>query len=139
MTFIVDASIAASLFLPDEDPEAARSLLSGLGADDRLVVPVLFWYEMASILSAGIRKGRLDEGPAFRALEMLRRIGFVLDRRPIEEIAPALLVLAREHGMSSYDATYLELAAREGATLCTHDAKLRGVARTIGLAVLPAA
>ena len=139
MTYVLDASVVASLFLPDEEAETARSILAGLESDDVLLVPPLFWYEMDSIVSASVRRGRLDEGPAFRALEMLRRLGLKIDGRQLEEVTPALLLLAREHGISSYDAAYLELASREGATLCSHDKALQKAAATMGLEYLPRA
>ncbi len=137
MTYVLDASVAGSLFLPDDEAETARSILAGLSNEDVILVPQLFWYEMASIVTASVRKGRLDEGPAFRALEMLRRLGLSLDARQLEEVTPGLVMLARAHGLSSYDAAYLELAAREGATLCSHDEGLRGAALAMGLGLLP--
>lgn len=137
MTYVFDASVVASLFLPDEEAETARRILAGLENEDAVLVPPLFWYEMASIVSVSVLRGRLDEGPAFRALEMLRRIGLKIDDRQLEEVTPALILLARAHGLSSYDAAYLELAAREGATLCSHDKSLRGAAGAMGLQVLP--
>ena len=137
MTYVLDASVAAALFLPDEAAETARSILAGLENEDVILVPPLFWYEMASIVSASVRRGRLDEGPAFRALEMLRRLGLKIDDRQLEEVTPALVMLARAHGLSSYDAAYLELATREGATLCSNDMALREAAKNMGMEYLP--
>ena len=139
MTYVLDASLVAGLFLPDEEAETARSILEGLENEDELLVPPLFWYEMANIVSASVRRGRLDEGPAFRALEMLRRLGLKIDERQLEEVTPILLMLARQHGLSSHDAAYLELASREGAILCSHDKALREAAATMGLEFLPRA
>jgi predicted nucleic acid-binding protein len=129
----MDASIAASLFLPDEEAETAKAILVA----GEVIVPDLFWYEMANILWASARRGRLDEAQAFRALELLRRLKIADDDRPIREVFPAVFLLAREHGLTAYDAAYLELATREGATLCSHDAALRAAASSIGLALLP--
>jgi len=129
----MDASIAASLFLPDEEAETAKAIL----VTGEVIVPDLFWYEMANILWASARRGRLDEAQAFRALELLRRLRIADDGRPIREVFPAVFLLAREHGLTAYDAAYLELATREGATLCSHDAALRATASSIGLALLP--
>lgn len=134
MTYVMDASIAASLFLPDEEPETAKEILGAGG----VLVPVLFWYEMANILWACVRKGRLDEGQAFRALELLRRLEIADDGRSIRELFPAVFLLAREYGLTAYDCAYLELAAREGATLCSHDSALRAAASALGLRILPA-
>jgi predicted nucleic acid-binding protein len=131
--YVMDASIAASLFLPDEEAGTAKAIL-GSG---EVIVPTLFWYEMANILWAGVKRGRLDEAQAFRALELLRRLGIADDDRPIREVFPAVFLLARAHGITAYDAAYLELASREGATLCSHDVALRAAAPAVGLALLP--
>lgn len=44
---------------------------------------------------------------------------------------------AHAHGLTSYDAAYLELAMREGLPLATTDKALRRAASKVGLAVLP--
>lgn len=132
--YVMDASVAASLFLPDEEADTARAIV----AEGGIAVPELFWYEMANILWASVKRGRLDEAHAFRALELLRRLPIADDGRPAKEALPAVFMLARRFGLSAYDAAYLELAAREGATLCTLDAELKSAAAGMGLAVLPA-
>ena len=43
------------------------------------------------------------------------------------------LSLAREHGLSVYDATYLELAMRRGLPLATLDEKLKTAAEAVGV------
>jgi predicted nucleic acid-binding protein len=48
----------------------------------------------------------------------------------------AVMALARACQLSSYDATYLELALRCGATLATFDRKLAEAARGAGVKVL---
>ncbi|MFA7238383.1 MAG: type II toxin-antitoxin system VapC family toxin [Phycisphaeraceae bacterium] len=48
-----------------------------------------------------------------------------------------VMSLARDHQLSVYDATYLELATREGHTLCTFDEKLRAAAGKCGVSLLP--
>jgi predicted nucleic acid-binding protein len=131
--YVMDASIAASLFLPDEENTTAQTIL---GAGE-VIVPTLFWYEMANVLWASAKRGRLDEAQAFRTLELLRLLRLSDDSRPIREFFPAIFLIAREHGLTAYDAAYLELAAREGATLCSHDAALRTAASAVGLALLP--
>jgi predicted nucleic acid-binding protein len=43
--------------------------------------------------------------------------------------------LARSHGLSAYDAAYLELAMRRGLPLATLDAKLRSAAVAAGVSL----
>ena len=45
------------------------------------------------------------------------------------------LSLARTHGLSAYDAAYLELAIREGFPLATRDARRRTAARVAGVVI----
>ena len=49
-----------------------------------------------------------------------------VDRSPEEA---AVLTLARRHGLTVYDASYLELAARHAAPLATLDGRLAEAAR----------
>ena len=48
----------------------------------------------------------------------------------------ALLPLAREHGLTAYDAAYLDLAKRERFSLATLDHDLREAGHTLGVAVV---
>jgi predicted nucleic acid-binding protein len=42
------------------------------------------------------------------------------------------MALAREHGLTAYDATYLDLALRKNAVLATFDGKLAEAMRRAG-------
>jgi predicted nucleic acid-binding protein len=48
-----------------------------------------------------------------------------------------VLDLARSEGLSSYDASYLELAMRRGVPLATKDDALARAARRVGVSLLP--
>ena len=50
---------------------------------------------------------------------------------------PRVTRLARRHSLSAYDALYLELAVRHGATLTTLDSALARAARAEGIRVTP--
>ena len=47
-----------------------------------------------------------------------------------------MLALARRHGLTVYDAAYLELATRENLSLATLDGPLAAAARAEGVPVL---
>jgi len=49
---------------------------------------------------------------------------------------PQLLALARTGNLSSYDASYLDLAMRKGFPLATLDGKIIGAARRIDVPIL---
>jgi predicted nucleic acid-binding protein len=54
---------------------------------------------------------------------------------PFPERGARILALARSHALSSYDATYLELAQRLGAALASFDRQLNRAAGAIGVAL----
>ena len=61
----------------------------------------------------------------------------VLRSRPRQQPARVVTVvyeLAREHGLSVYDASYLDLALREDLPLATLDRRLAEAARRCGVA-----
>jgi predicted nucleic acid-binding protein len=50
----------------------------------------------------------------------------------LEALSP-VLAIGREQGLSAYDASYLELAARRGLPLATQDGRLSLVATRVGV------
>ena len=118
--------------LPDEASSATARLRDSL-ADDGAVVPSLWPVEVGNAILSATRRRRIraEEWPALCAF---------LDALPIEieAVAPSrawgrTLDLARGRGLSSYDATYLELAARLRLPLATLDSALAAAARAEGV------
>ena len=134
MAFVLDCSVTMAWMFPDEATEATHRLREAL-LDTRAFVPALWPVETANALLVATRRGRIaqDEWPEIRAH---------LDALPIE-VDPvsgsrtwgAALDLANAHGISVYDATYLELAARMRMPLATLDRALRAAARAAGVEV----
>jgi predicted nucleic acid-binding protein len=58
-----------------------------------------------------------------------------VDDRAGLPLASDVLVLARQHSLTTYDATYLELALRLSAPLATLDRQLKVVAKAAGAAL----
>ena len=132
MPIIVDSSVAASWSIPDEDSEIARRALH-LAFRTGMLVPQIFWYEFRNVLVINERRGRLlvDETEAG-----LRN---VLDLSPTTDPeAPndSVMLLARKHRLTIYDAAYLELALRYRAVLATLDTRLAAAAVAEDLEVL---
>ncbi|MSQ89418.1 MAG: PIN domain-containing protein [Betaproteobacteria bacterium] len=111
----VDASaIAAVLFM---EPEGAALLprLSG-----RLIAPLLLPYELANVCR---QKTRRQPDLATAWLERFRALpGVGIELLPND--FDTLPELAAQHGLTAYDAAYLQLALGLRAPLVTLDAKL---------------
>jgi predicted nucleic acid-binding protein len=132
MTFVLDASVAACWFLPDElnavAAEARRWIAQG-GA----IAPGLWWHEIRNVLISSERRGRVPAGTAEIAAAMLRKLPVQLDHSPMER---TVFRLARDRRLTVYTAAYLELAIRENLPLATLDAALAAAAREEGVRLL---
>jgi predicted nucleic acid-binding protein len=128
MPFVLDASVAACWAFPDEqDPRADQALARARTED--AVVPALWWFEVRNILIVNERRKRTTESRTYSFLRDLGRMRFRVDHEPEEA---AVLKLARIHGLTVYDASYLELALREVIPMATLDAKLAAAATAEG-------
>ena len=128
---VLDASITANWLLGDEfDPRAIAALdLLGLAG---AFVPQLWHYEVRNVLLVAERRGRLLKEQTEERLDSLKGLPIFIDREPDLHTA---FNIARQHGLSFYDALYLELAKRRRAALATLDAKLARAALAEGLEV----
>ena len=128
----MDASVALAWGFPDEGNEYADAVLLSL-EHETMLVTALFAVEVANGLVVGERRKRLRQAEIRRFLALLDGLSIVQDVQPAAGMISAALALAREHGLSAYDAAYLELAVREGAPLATLDKGLRTAARKAGV------
>ncbi len=132
MSWVLDASAALSLALPDEATPGLEGLLLSGG---EVWVPALWWYEVANGLAAAERRKRLTQAQSHQALESFRIMAPKTDWRSGPECSWRLPALAREHGISAYDAAYLDLAERLGYELLTLDHALSNAARKASVKV----
>lgn len=132
MSFVLDASIAAAWFLPDEQHDAADRLMTYLQSTIAFV-PSLFWFETRNLFLVSERRKRLKPGEALLFMAQLR--GF-----PLEDFGSGsdstIFSLSERYGLSAYDASYLALALTEKVPLATGDRKLSGAARAEGIVIL---
>ena len=124
---VLDASALASWLMPDE---AGLDLVGLAGRHEVFAAPGLIWAEIRNILVVSERRGRVAPDISDQALEAIGQLGIVLDHAPSNA---AVMALARKHGLTVYDALYLDLALREGAVLATHDAALKRAASAEGV------
>jgi predicted nucleic acid-binding protein len=126
MPFVLDASIAACWAFQDEDHLHAELAFDRIRTDEALV-PSVWWFEIRNILVVNERRRRITESDTASFLRYLSHLALRIDRIPDET---AILRLARTHRLSVYDASYLELAQREGISLATLDIDLANAAHS---------
>jgi predicted nucleic acid-binding protein len=132
MPFVLDASIAACWAFDDEDHPTATHALERLRTD-HAVVPPLWWYEVRNTLIVNERRGNLTPADTTTFLRALSRLRLTVDHEPEEQ---AVLSLARQHRLTVYDASYLELAQRLTLPIATLGKDLRAAAQAVGVSLL---
>ncbi len=126
--YVLDASTALSWCFADEET-------FDLPTDSHAVVPSLWPLELANGLLSGERRGRISRVQARRVWDALwAALAVEVDHS--DRSFTAAWSVARDEGLSVYDAAYLELAMREGVPLATRDAKLAQAAWKRDVAVL---
>lgn len=130
--FVVDASMAAAWVLPDERSTLTDRLLDQAEAEGG-IVPSIFWHEIRNILLKVERNGRSQRTATEAALRRLRSL--TIDIVGNRDDA-AVLGLARDHNMSAYDASYLDIAILSGLPLATSDRRLAAGAIASGVTLL---
>jgi len=132
---VIDCSVTMAWCFEDERSPLADLVLERLTAEEAWV-PSLWPVEVANVLLVAERRHRLSAADSTRFVELLRGLPIVVDEAAHARALGPVLATARELGLSAYDATYLELAMRLGATMATADDRLREACRTCGVPVL---
>jgi predicted nucleic acid-binding protein len=132
---IVDSSITLAWFFEDESSDYADSVRSRLSGTP-MFVPTVWAYQVANGLLEGERRGRTSPAKRVAFLNLLDSLPIVTDESSTPLAHRETSSLARQHGLSIYDAAYLELALRLGQPLATLDRKLRSAAESLGVAVV---
>ena len=132
MAFVLDASVTIVWAMKDEAHPLADLVLKQLDMEEALV-PAIWWYEVRNILVINERRKRISESDASKFLRDL--VDFPIRMTDISDHSD-LLKLARQFGISVYDAAYLELAIRERIPLATLDKALRAAAQAASVPLL---
>lgn len=140
MNFVIDNSVVMRWFFGDGKPQDlsyARSVLDAMKSDNA-IVPSVWGLEVANVISRAEAQGLVTEARSEAFLEMLVGLAIEVDGGSADHALSSTLNLARRYKLSSYDASYLELALRQGVALATLDADLRKAAKKSGVEILRA-
>lgn len=134
--FVLDCSIAMGWCFEDEARPETDQLLLRL-RDEGAVVPKLWFWEVANVLSVGVRRGRISRAGVDERLRLFSALPITSDPDGVAQAWRETLNLAQAEKLTVYDAAYLELAARNACDLATTDTDLRAAAVRHGLTVAP--
>lgn len=133
--WVIDASVTLSWFFADEATPFTEGLLDALGAQV-LWAPTLWVLECTNVLQSAQRRRRIDAHRRAQIASELSALPVRLDPEIPDFVS--LDRLAAAHGLSAYDAAYLELALRRSLVLVSLDARLIAAALAIGHPALSA-
>lgn len=134
---VLDASIALCWCFDDEATDATRGILEHLRQNEA-IVPSIWPLEIANTLAMADRRGRIVWADSIEFLTLLDSLVITIDGETARHAFGRTLDLARSERLSSYDASYLELAMRLGLPLGTRDRVLADAATRLGIAVMGA-
>ena len=131
---ILDASSVLSWCFEDESGPEADALIDQVAAAGALV-PAIWSLEVANALVMAERRDGISREDSDAFIAMLEELPITIDAGTASRAFHDTMTLARDHTLSSYDASYLELAIRARLPLATSDDLLQRAATRLGLAV----
>jgi predicted nucleic acid-binding protein len=136
--FVLDNSVAMRWLLESEkisDQKYSEKVLESLEYSDALV-PDLWHLEAASVLLGAEKRSEISLGEIERFIAQLENLPIHVDPSTASQAFNRTLALSRAYNISSYGASYLELAIREGLPLASLDKKLLKAARKADVTIL---
>lgn len=134
--FVLDASAALAWCFRDEANALAEAVFDLL-LTERATVPAIWPFEVANVLLAGQRRGRLSPAEASNFIRIVNGLPISVESGAgVDRALGPVLALAREQGLSVYDASYLDLALGRGLALATLDFRLQAAATRLAVPVV---
>lgn len=135
LSLILDSSVTLAWIYASEATEAISRVFAQV-VDSGAWVPGLWRLEVANVLETGVRRGRSDAAFREAALADLALLPVTVDQETDRQAWGATARLASRHGLTLYDACYLELARRRSLPLATLDKDLRAAAAAEDIVLL---
>jgi predicted nucleic acid-binding protein len=130
---VLDSSATLAWILEEEAGSSDNAL--ELMDRERATVPMHWVLEITNGLRMAVRRRRVSREDVIRFMTELRALPLQVDLQTEVRGWNEIPALAYEHGLTTYDAAYLELALRLDAPLATLDVDLARAARKAGVAL----
>lgn len=101
-----------------------------------LAVPALWPFEVVNSLTFQLRRKKISSDECLGARRLLDRFRISIDDEGMRFASTRLADLALEHGLTVYDAAYLELVVRKQLPLASRDGDLNKAAKRCGVRLL---
>jgi len=133
--FVLDCSVTMALCFEDEITEYSERIFDTL-TTTAAIVPSIWPLEVANVLLMAERKKRISSLKVAAFKEALSAFSIHIDRDTCNRSMGSTMELAKEVGLTIYDAAYLELALHTDLPLATLDNALRKAANKLKVKLL---
>jgi predicted nucleic acid-binding protein len=133
--FVLDNSVTMRWCFQNAAHPYADGVLQQL-ATGAAFVPVLWRYEVSAVLAKSQKDGILTAFKADEFLATLNRLNITVDPDGSDRILTDTYRLVVIYRLTSYDASYLELALRKKLPLATLDSELIAACKASGATLL---
>ncbi len=134
-TLILDCSMTMAWCFADESTPETVEIQDRL-ASEAAVVPAHWFLEVTNVLTMAERHKRISADDASQFVQLLSALDIQADEEAPRRAFQHILPLCRRHGLTSYDAAYLDLVLRRQLPLASLDDDLRRAVTSLGMPVL---
>jgi len=132
--FVIDNSVVMAWCFGDEESDYADGVLESLESM-QAIAPSIWPFEIGNVLVVAERRKRLNKAASVRFLTLINDLPINVIQEPPGRMTREILTLAREQHISTYDASYLDLAMRTGVVVATQDSGLKKAAKACGISI----
>jgi predicted nucleic acid-binding protein len=134
--FVLDNSVAMRWCFDSATHPYADAILKRFAVSDTAVVPLLWFFEASAVLARAQNTGILTAARADAFIAELKSLPILADDEGPRRALSDIHRLALTYRLTSYDASYLELALRRGLPLASLDEDLVKASRAAGVPVI---
>lgn len=122
--FVIDASVVLTWCFPDENSALSSYVADMFKRGDTAIAPSFWAHEVLNALLVGEKRKRISKDLVRSFLDDLSSLPIALQQVPSAAVFDRVRRLSHEHGLTSYDAAYLDLALDSESPLATLDEDL---------------
>lgn len=133
--FVIDNSVVMSWCFQDETSKYTDAVLGHL-EEATAYVPAIWPLEVGNVLLVAERRKRLSQADSSRFISLLFDLPIIVEQELPERMLSEILSLAREYKLSSYDASYLDIAMRKGLPIASTDKHILAAAKRSNIPIV---
>lgn len=133
--FVIDNSVVMAWGFQDQTNKYTEAVLDKLETAVAYA-PAIWPLEVCNVLLVAERKNILSKAGVIRFMSLVRSLPIVVEQESPGRMFTEIFALAREFRLSTYDASYLDLAMRLGLPLATQDKVMSAAAKKCSVKLL---